>query len=279
MELFDIISDISVAETQKTETGDNRIYGVLLGTVQNKYDAKMPGRVCVNVTTKDQEQDQMLMWVRVAQPSSGSKWGHYFLPEVGDQVLLAFEQGNIERPYIIGCVPKYDKDQFIKGVVDENNKTKAITTKHGSTITFTDDNEAEDGTKDKIRIETAANAHIVELDNDKGMITIADKDKKNSIVIKTADDNGNIAIQTEKKLTIKVGNSIELTMNDSSGTVNLKCTKFVVDSSGTGAKVELKTSGEFSASGRTFKGAGSASTTVGDGASSTTVTGSMIKNK
>ena len=168
MELFDIISDISAAETQKTETGDNRIYGVLLGTVQNKYDAKMPGRVCVNVTTKDQEQDQMLMWVRVAQPSSGNKWGHYFLPEVGDQVLVVFEQGNIERPFVIGSVPKANSG-FMKKAFDEKNQIKRITTRNGNTIDIIDKSEG-DGDNDKITITTSKGNHKLELDNEKKKI-------------------------------------------------------------------------------------------------------------
>ena len=99
MGLFDVIDDITEKQVMKTDTGDNRIFGVVVGQVAKNYDKDMPGRVCVTVPTRDKDANE-LKWARVAMPSSGSKWGHYFLPEVGDQVLLVFEQGNIEKPYV-----------------------------------------------------------------------------------------------------------------------------------------------------------------------------------
>ena len=105
MGLFDIIDEIAESQIMKTDTGDNRIFGVMVGTVAKNYDKDMPGRVCVTIPVRDTEANE-LQWARVAMPSHGKGWGHYFQPEVGDQVLLAFEQGNIEKPYVIGCVPK-----------------------------------------------------------------------------------------------------------------------------------------------------------------------------
>ena len=104
MSLYDIIGEISEKQVTKTSTGDARISGVMVGIVAKNYDKDMPGRVCVTIPTRDKEANE-LQWARTAQPSSGTTWGHYFLPEVGDQVLLAFEGGNIEKPYIIGCIP------------------------------------------------------------------------------------------------------------------------------------------------------------------------------
>ena len=148
MGLYDVLDDIAARQVTKTETGDNRIFGVVLGLVTKNYDKNMPGRVCVAIPSRDKDANELL-WARVAMPSSGKDWGHYFLPEVGDQVLLVFEQGNIERPYIIGCIPK-TADGFLKKQVDEKNQFKAITTKHGSTITFEDNAEDKKGKKDKI---------------------------------------------------------------------------------------------------------------------------------
>ena len=110
MGLYDVIDDIAEKQVMKTDTGDNRILGVVIGQIVKNYDKDMPGRVCVAVPVRDQSANE-LQWVRVAMPSGGSGWGHYFLPEAGDQVLLAFEQGNIEKPYVIGCIPK-DSDQI-----------------------------------------------------------------------------------------------------------------------------------------------------------------------
>ena len=228
MGLYDIMDEIAAKQVTKSETGDNRILGVVVGIVAKNYDQSMPGRICVQVPVRDDEANE-LQWARLAMPSSGKKWGHYFLPEVGDQVLLAFEHGNIEKPYVIGCIPR-ENDQFLKKTADENNQYKKIMTRHGNTILFEDNKEGE-GDKDKIKIETPKSTHRIELDNEKGMMLISDKDGKNKIQIQTG-DSGKMEIFAEKKLTIKVGDNITLTMNGNNGTTELETTKLNVKVNG-----------------------------------------------
>jgi type VI secretion system secreted protein VgrG len=43
-------------------------------------------------------------WIRVAQPLSGTDRGVFWLPEVDDEVLVAFEQGDPDRPYVLGTL-------------------------------------------------------------------------------------------------------------------------------------------------------------------------------
>lgn len=251
MAFFEIVDEITKKQIEKTETGDNRIYGIVVGTVSKNYDKEMPGRVCVQVISRDKEANELL-WARVAMPSSGSKWGHYFLPEVGDEVLIAFEQGNIERPYVIGCIPKMN-DQFLKKSVDEKNKVKRIVTTHGNTIYFEDNPDDQGGGKDRIRIVTSGDEHRVELDNEKDFILISDKDGKNKINITTKDGNGNIDIKTEKKLTLKVGENIKLTMNGSNGTVELSATKINIKANDS-VKIQANGRAEMGGASTTIKG-------------------------
>lgn len=243
MGLYDIMDEIAAKQVLKSETGDNRMLGIVVGIVAKNYDKEMPGRVCVQIPVRDENANE-LQWARVVMPSSGKDWGHYFQPEVGDQVVLAFEHGNIEKPYVIGCVPKAN-NPFLTRAVHEKNQYKKIITRNGNTIQF-DDCEEEDGSKDKISIYTAKNAHHLLLDNEKKQITLGDKDGKNQMVITTEDEQGKIAIKTEKKLTISVGDSITVTMNADSGTVNVKCTKFTVDASDSS---EIKANGKLGLSG------------------------------
>ena len=241
MGLYDIMDEIAARQVTKSETGDNRILGVLTGIVAKNYDQQMPGRICVQIPVRDSEANE-LKWARVAMPSSGTSWGHYFLPEVGDQVLLVFEQGNIEKPYVIGCVPK-DSNKFLKQAVDANNRNKKIITRNGNTIHFEDAPEGE-GTQDKISIYTPNQAHQVILDNEKKQILVGDKEGKNKLLIET--EKGAISIKTENKLTIHVGENIQLVMNGESGTVSLKCGKLKVSASD-GANIE--TSGKLALNG------------------------------
>ncbi|MDR1321806.1 MAG: phage baseplate assembly protein V [Gracilibacteraceae bacterium] len=224
MSLYDIIDEISERQAGKTETGDTRIHGVTLGVVAKNYDKDMPGRICVTVPTRDKDKNE-LKWARQAWPASGDKWGHYFLPEVGDQVLLAFEGGNIEKPYVIGCVPR-DGAKFLSGSVDADNKIKRIMTKHGSVISFEDHKDG-DGAKDKILVETAGKSHQFLLDNENKVMRLSDKAKENMIEIQT--ESGQMKIKVKSRLTLEVGDRVKIVLNGESGAVKLEAGEFSVE--------------------------------------------------
>ncbi|MCR4657933.1 MAG: phage baseplate assembly protein V [Lachnospiraceae bacterium] len=245
MAIFDIIEDVSKKQIEKTDTGDSRIMGVMLGQVVKNYDKDMPGRVSVILLSREEgksdgaggegnEADMSrLLWPRVIQHSSGGIYGHYFIPEPGDLVLVTFEQGNIERPYIVGCIPKIN-DKILTGSFNEKNRYKKIVTKNGNAIIFEDVIEEEGdggeaGDKDKITIETALNKHYLVFDNEKKTIELSDKDKKNFIRLSTDEEKGHIEVTAAKKLTIKVGDNISLIMNGETGAVTLKAKKFSVE--------------------------------------------------
>ena len=233
MGLYDIIDEITERQVTKTETGDNRIWGVMVGIVAKNFDPNstasggansgadaMDGRVCVTIPTRDTDANE-LKWARVAMPSSGSKWGHYFLPEVGDQVLLAFEGGNIEKPYVIGCIPK-TADKFLKDSVDKDNQFKRIVTRHGTSIIFEDNSTDENGLKDKLTLETAGQKLQILMDNENEKIRIGDKAKEDFIEMYTKEGSGTLTVQIKSKIEIKVGDKITVTLNGESGAVSVK---------------------------------------------------------
>lgn len=233
MGLYDIIDEITERQVTKTETGDNRIWGVMVGIVAKNFDPNstasggansgadaMDGRVCVTIPTRDTNANE-LKWARVAMPSSGSKWGHYFLPEVGDQVLLAFEGGNIEKPYVIGCIPK-TADKFLKDSVDKDNQFKRIVTRHGTSIIFEDNSTDENGQKDKLTLETAGKQLQILMDNENEKIRIGDKAKEDFIEMYTKEGSGTLTVQIKSKIDIKVGDKITVTLNGESGAVSVK---------------------------------------------------------
>jgi uncharacterized protein involved in type VI secretion and phage assembly len=235
MALYDIIDEIANRQITKTDTGDPRAYGVMVGIVAKNYDKDMPGRVCVTVPTRDKNANE-LQWIRLAWPSGGSKWGHYFLPEIGDQVLLAFENGNIEKPYVIGCVSK-DRDRFLSQSVDKDNTVKRIVTRNGSELKFEDNKEGE-GDKDRITLSTAKAKHLLKLDNENGLIELSDKKGENAVKIRTTD--GTMTIKAKSRMIIEVGDNIKLTLNGETGAINVNCNELKIKSS---QKVSVKTDG------------------------------------
>ncbi|KAA2258796.1 hypothetical protein F0L68_23515 [Solihabitans fulvus] len=86
------------------------------GTSQGAV-ARMPGLVCGVVTNNNDDKGRVKValpwlgpqyesdWARVVQFGAGKSSGAVFLPEVGDEVLVAFEFGDPRRPYVIGGVP------------------------------------------------------------------------------------------------------------------------------------------------------------------------------
>ena len=83
------------------DRGD-RFYGVVTGTVINVLDPMALGRVQVRLGFIDSI--DLSPWARVAVPMAGPAHGHYFLPNLGDEVLVAFEHGDVQAPYVIGSL-------------------------------------------------------------------------------------------------------------------------------------------------------------------------------
>lgn len=84
------------------EAGDKKFYGVAVGTVINPVDPFMLGRVQVQLPFIDSM--DLSPWARVVVPMAGVAHGSYFIPNIGDHVLVAFEHGDVNAPYIIGSV-------------------------------------------------------------------------------------------------------------------------------------------------------------------------------
>ena len=79
---------------------DERYYGVTIGIVTNNKDEDGLGRIKVKFPLLSETDESY--WARVLSPMAGKERGLYCLPEIEDEVLVAFENGMIDRPYILG---------------------------------------------------------------------------------------------------------------------------------------------------------------------------------
>lgn len=101
--------------------------------VEQNLDPNKLGRVRVKYPWQTTDSD-CSPWVRMATPFATNGGGVTFMPESGDEVLLNYEDGNIERPYIVGSLQsKYVTDHW-GGLPD-----RVIQSKNGHTIKFKDD--------------------------------------------------------------------------------------------------------------------------------------------
>jgi len=116
-------------------TGSATIFGVEIGLVTNVKDPQQLGRVkvCFPRLNGMPESD----WARVVQPAAGPGRGFYWLPEVNDEVLVAFEMGQANRPYVIRALWNA-KDKPMKNAYANDNSIRMVQTKSGHQIAFYD---------------------------------------------------------------------------------------------------------------------------------------------
>jgi phage baseplate assembly protein gpV len=97
-----VIEDMLDAQADAQDAASAKIQGVVVGTVKLVTDPLMLGRVGVTLPFLDSS--DTVAWARVATPMAGMLSGQYMIPNVGDEVLVAFEQGDVNAPYVIGCL-------------------------------------------------------------------------------------------------------------------------------------------------------------------------------
>jgi uncharacterized protein involved in type VI secretion and phage assembly len=198
---------MSLYETLKDLGGNNdgKIYGVMIGIVTNNKDPDGMGRVKLKFPLRGTEDESN--WTRVVSFMAGKEMGAFFLPEVEDEVLVAFENGDIEHPYVIGSLWN-GEEAPPETNSDGKNNIKTIKSRSGHEITFNDEDS-----KEQIVIKTKA-GHAITLDDSSGSekIEIKDKSDSNKITIDSAKDA--IDIECKADLSIK-GKKIEITSDAS----------------------------------------------------------------
>lgn len=162
-----------------------RIYGVVTAVVSNTKDPEEMGRVKVMYPWLGKDAEGY--WARVCVPMAGKEMGIYFLPEVEDQVLVAFEQGDVRFPYVIGSLWNAKDKPPVKSK-DGKNDVCLIKSRSGHIVRLTD----EDG-KEKIEIIDKSGQNSISIDTAKNTITIT---SEKDVIISAP--NGAIKLDAQK---------------------------------------------------------------------------------
>lgn len=150
------------------------------------------GRVKVNFPWRGENEESY--WARVASLMAGNERGMVFYPEVEDEVLVAFEHGDINHPCVIGALWNR-KDKPPETNSDGKNNIRIIKSRSGHEIIFNDEES-----KEKIEI-LSKSGHTIVLDDSSEKIEIKDKSGSNFIVIDSAKNS--VTIESTGKLSIK----------------------------------------------------------------------------
>jgi len=249
-------------------------YGVVVGIVTNAKDPEDLARVKVKYPTISNDLESN--WIRLVSPMAGPDRGFEFIPEVNDEVLVAFEYNDFNKPYILGALwngtdkpPATSKD----AVNDKGVNKRIMKTRSGHTITL-DDTEK----KEQISI-VSKSGHTITLDDTDGKekISTIDKTKKNSIVIDSAENTltlqfqGDIIMNAEGKLQLNSKGDILI---DSKGKIDIKSTADTsIDAKG---NVKAKATANMDLEGAMMNVKGSATAKI-EGGGMTEIKGTMVK--
>jgi len=174
---------------------NNRVtskHSVVIGIVTNNNDPDGLGRVKVRFPELPGNEESF--WARLVSPMAGSGRGFQFLPEVNDEVLVAFEHNDINRPFVIGCLWNgQDKPP------EKNDKLLNAT---GEVVK---------------RLIRSRSGHVITLDDSQGdeKISVVDMADKNSFVIDCK--NKSVSVKAEGKIDIFTGEQHRILVEKSGG--------------------------------------------------------------
>jgi phage protein D/phage baseplate assembly protein gpV len=146
------------------ERGVDRWYGVMPAVVIHNDDQTQLGQVQVQLP--HMTDDSKGPWARVAVLMGGAKRGTFFLPEEGDEVLVAFENGDPSKPYVLGGLWNNVDKPPDTNAGGKNNK-RFIKSRSGHLIRFDDTDGAE-----KVEIIDKSGNNSLTFDTTSNTITI-----------------------------------------------------------------------------------------------------------
>ncbi|QJW34871.1 VgrG-related protein [Cellulosimicrobium protaetiae] len=239
--------------------------GLLPGVVTGVKDPDGLGRVTVKLPVLDDGLETW--WARVVQPGAGKDRGLFVLPEVGDEVLVAFAEGDLDQPYVLGGLfNRKDRPPAPAGVAayvgdgDGAVTRRALVSRTGMHVQFVE-------TPDDVRL------------------VVSDKDGKQQVVL-VQKPQAAVEIRSSGPVTVAADDTVEITAakdvtcTSTSGNVTVKGTRVTLE--GTSAielkapKVAISADAQLALKGATATLDGSATAEV-TSAGVTTVKGSLVK--
>lgn len=198
---------------QNSNQQPNKFSGIVTGYVEDICDPDGFGRIKVNipelfmtdggeevmVSDTTTEKSANSYYARLSTLMAGSGRGSYFIPEVGDEVVIAFEQNDMSRPVILGILWNAVDRPPEKMDAEGKNDIRALYTRSGHKLVFNDSKE-----KPSILIVDQTGENSIFIDS-----------KENKMAIKVKGDlsievGGNIKISAGKDMTIESQANVEM---------------------------------------------------------------------
>jgi Rhs element Vgr protein len=172
------------------------------------------GRIKVQFPWQE-EKNETTPWIRLIQPHSGSGKGFHFIPEIGEEVLVGFESGNAEKPFVMGT--HYNGSETSSYHTSGNDK-KVIHTRSGTKIILNDAEGSvfiEDPSGNTYLMDGAGNINV---------------NAPNDMTL-TAGKNMNINVGQNMTTSVGMNKSDSIGMNNTESVGAMKLTSVVGDTS------------------------------------------------
>ena len=186
--------------------------------------------------------DSGSFWLRVIQPWSGAGWGAQFIPRIGQEVAVAFLEGDIDRPVAVGAL--YNSVNTPVFPVNQKNKSgfRSRSTKNGGAADYNEFSFDDTKGSEAILLH-AQKDHVIEIERDQIMsigncrtVTVA-KDEKIKI-------DGAQAVEIGKTQTVKVTQDV-LYQSMQSVTLKVGESSIKIDNAGiTLTAIQIKLTGQ-----------------------------------
>lgn len=203
------------------------IEGLHIGVVK-KLDGDPGKEFRIQVEIPLLNTDKNLVWARLSNFWSSNSFGAFFIPNVGDEVVLGFLNNDPTYPVILGSL--YSSANPAPLQIDKKNPIQLMQTKNGIKLEMDDENKV-------VTVTTPGTNKLVLSDKDKS-VTLADQNG-NKIVLS---DSG-ILIQAAKEITLKAGTEVKV---DAGTNASVKAG---VNATVKGTNVELTADASFTAKG------------------------------
>lgn len=200
--------------------------GAVVAVVTDANDPENLGRVKVKYPWMTNDADSF--WARIISAGAGPETGLFMVPEVGDEVMVIFEHGDFNRPYVLGGLWNGQHAIPPPGAGAANNEKPKVRTWHSRTGHHI---SVYDNADNKVEIVTAG-GHSLTLDDKNKKIELVTSggqkllvdDQGNSLTLETAGtfdikSTGNLTLKSSANVKIEAGGMMDIT---ASGPLNLK---------------------------------------------------------
>lgn len=171
----------------------NSIKGLHIGVVTNLEDPEGKFRIQIRIPAISQNGDGI--WARMSSIQAGKERGVFFIPEVGDEVIVGFFNDDMNNPVILGKL--FNTENEPPFTITNENYLQGIVSKEKTTFLIDDE-------KKELKLSTQSGNSLLISEDKKGLIL---EDQNGNKI--TMDDNG-ITIESTKDINIKATGNLNI---------------------------------------------------------------------